>query len=187
MREDPRYAFRHSILTNETHWSIADGALIERDGAAETRIPLTDVTSLRLDFDPSRVETNRYRCVLRCANGREIPLLSVSYTGFADFEDRGAAYSAFVAALIAALARHNPACRFLTGKAKATYIPEILLLAVSAVMLLFILLLMGIPLIGIALLKLGLVAALFPAARDYIARNRPRTFAPDAPPADLLP
>ena len=62
-----------------------------------------------------------------------------------------------------------------------------ILLAVSAVMLLFILLLMGIPLIGIALLKLGLVAALFPAARDYIARNRPRTFAPDAPPADLLP
>jgi hypothetical protein len=103
-------------------------------------------------------------------------------------EEQGAAYRAFLAALLPAIALANPRVRFIAGKPAAIWYGIVALAAVAAA---------GVALfIGRAFLAgepgAGLFGCLVAAggawqAAPFVLRNRPRIFSPDAVPADLLP
>jgi hypothetical protein len=119
----PFHRTRRSILDNEAAWRLAEDAL-ERmvDDVVEHRIPYGDIAELRLSYDPTRFETNRYRCDIRTASGVRALIVSVSYVSLANFDDRSKTYLPFVRALTERVARANPGCRFRAGRPLFRYL-----------------------------------------------------------------
>jgi hypothetical protein len=164
-------------------WAVRS---IEQGGPA--RFPYAAIAELRLCFDPTRADDTRHRCDLRLADGRKASFYSTHYVGFAEFEDRAATYVPLVRALVGRVASANPACRFRAGKRPLVYWTEHVVLAALAVLLVFVVgLVGGVAISDLFLIKLGVVVALIPVMIAYTRKNRPRQFDPAAIPAEVLP
>jgi hypothetical protein len=56
------------VLESEATWRLAQDALERLEGNAPPwRLPYDDIAELRLNYDPTRFETNRFRCTARPA------------------------------------------------------------------------------------------------------------------------
>ena len=162
------------------------GIKIEPGGAA--RFPYAGITELRLSYDPTRVDTRRHRCDVRCAGGERGTLWSTHFAGVADFEDRAATYTPFVRALVAHVAAANPNCAFRAGTRPLAYwAGQLFLLAMAIVAIWVIAMVGGSALSEVTWGKLCVVLGLIPLAFNYARKNRPRRFEPGAIPADVLP
>ncbi len=91
---------------------------------------------MRLDFDPTRMERDRFRCRLELASGETLAFFNRTYRGIADFQDTSAEYTAFVRQLHEALARHHPGCRFTAGVSGVCYALNLAALILAGVVLL---------------------------------------------------
>jgi len=182
------YTARRSTFPGETEFRLAEDALEIRDGdGAPRRFPYRDATLVRLSFDPTRVDRNRYRSDFRFRRGALIRIFSTSYVSFGEFEDRGATYAPFVRELVAQIAQAAPDCRFRAGKAPWVYLLEHGFLLTAFILLGGVLALIGgLPPFGIAAVKLAIIAFYVPVLIAYAGRNWPRRFLPaDIPPAVL--
>jgi hypothetical protein len=184
------YRSRGSVLENEAGWTLGPSALIRAEAeAAAQRLPYRDIVELRLSYDPTRFDTQRFRCDLSLAGGIRAKVLSTSYISIGKFEDRGASYAPFVRELVTRVAQASPDCRFRAGKRPWAYWSQhafllAMLLLLAAVLTVY---LGALPLPIVVALKLGIVAAYIPIAMLYAKRNWPRGFAPDRIPPEVLP
>jgi hypothetical protein len=179
---------RRSILEKEATWRLTTDAL-ERvaEGEGALRMPLAEISELRLSYDPTRFETSRYRCdVTSKRNGRAL-IVSVSYVSPANFENRAATYVPFVRAIALAVAHANPACKFVAGRPLARYLASHAFLLLALVLLVSVLYATGVPVIGVVAIKVALIAAFVPTMIRYARANRPRVFDPLNVPEDVLP
>jgi hypothetical protein len=185
----PRYATRNDAFSPPTTWTI-DGAHLRLadDQPAPRVVALADAVELRLEFAPTRMEPDRFRCALRVRGAGHFVCFNRTYAGLGDFRDTSAEYAAFVRALHAAIARHAPACRFAAGATPARYTASVaatafvaLVAGVAALFLVFN------GLAWLILLKLALMAIFLPNVLRWLARNRPRAYAPGAIPREVLP
>lgn len=149
---------------------------------------LRDVAQVRLRFFPTRVQPNRYECIVTWTNGREVKLSNEEYRGVLNFHDRSAEYCRFVRALSAAVAAENPRAGFVTGR---TWLPMILewsFLGAMLALLVVVLLLVGqIEFHTFVVAKIALVACFVPVLVQYARKNRPRSYDPRAVPEMILP
>lgn len=183
------YRSRASVLEDEATWTLAPDAL-ERvaAGAPALRLPYRDIAELRLVYDPTRFDTNRYRCDLTTVGGRRATLRSTHYVSLGDFEDRAASYSPFVRELVRRVGEAAPRCRFRAGKRAWVFWAEHIFLLTMLLLLAGVLMAIGnFPLPTIAAIKLAIIATYIPIAIKYARRNWPRAFSPDDVPRDLLP
>ena len=90
-------------------------------------------------------------------------------------------------ALLAALTRFNPNCPCTIGKPWANFILSILVLVIGLLLLFTVLVTIGIPLIGVVLIKLALLAYYVPTAIQWIRKNKPRAQRPETIIATGLP
>lgn len=183
------YATRNHAFVPARVWEIRDGILSLDDGKEPPRlIPLSEVRSLRLEFAPTRMELNRYRCTLLLQGGQTVEFFNRRYRGIADFQETSAEYTAFVGVLLAALSVHAPACRFLGGASTGGYALAVagLIVALAALALLAVLL----PLYGgwwLVIVKAALIMIYLPTAWRWLRRNWARSFDPSRPPPEVLP
>jgi hypothetical protein len=171
------YSFRRSALEQTRTYTLhPDRLVVEGGDLAQQTYPLADVRKVHLKYEHTK-QREYYQCFVHTTRGR-IDLRHVDYLSFGKFEDRRAAYTPFVKALLAALAP-VPGVQFKAGS-----------------MVNFLAAIIGVPLMAaLAWLcfSLGRFAlALFAAFIGGIAllmvpRSRPRKLDPLAPPADLLP
>jgi hypothetical protein len=182
------HSVRRSVLEQEVTWSVTPEVLERSEqGKATMAYPLADVLSVRIAYDPTRVDDARHWCDITLQSKAVLRIVSTHYRGIADFEDRGKTYAAMTRALIAALGKINPACTFDAGKPKAHYIGEILLMVAALLFLAVVLFNLGFGTSEIVMAKLVLLGAMVPVAIAYIRKNRPRIFTPDRIPGDALP
>jgi len=161
------------------------GIKIEPGGAA--RFPYASITEVRLSFDPTRFDTRRYRCDVRSSDGAGT-LWSTHFAGVGDFEERAATYTPFVRALVARVAAVNPNCTFRAGTRPLAYwAGQLFLLAMAILAIGVIAMVGGSALSEVTWGKIFVVLGLIPLAFNYARKNRPRRFAPDAIPDDMLP
>lgn len=172
------YSFRTSIFESERHFTLADGAITVRDEGGEQRVPLSDVEEVHLRFHRTK-QRDYYQCRVRLRSGRKLFLQNRHWGGIANFEDRSAAYTAFVAALHQELAHASPAVSFRSGSFM-TFVGTIMVAAVVALLLVVAVLIQ--QWIATALMALILFSLL-----PIIPRSLPRAYAPDALPRGLLP
>lgn len=184
-----RYATRNDAFARPVTWTLAGAELRCDDGAGPPRvIGLADLAEVRLEYAPTRAEPNRFRCRLRGRSGEAREFFNRTCAGVLDFRDTSAEYAAFVRALHAALARHASACRFVAGASPARYMASVfatVLVALMVVVAALFLVFNGLA--WLILLKLALMAIFLPNVFRWLARNRPRAYAPAEIPLDVLP
>lgn len=188
---DPlRYSTRNHALTSAQTWVI-DGASLRIepvDGGAVRVVPLATVKSLHLDFAPTRPERNRFRCRLDARGFFGLEFFNRAYRGPMNFADTSGEYVAFVQALHAALAHHAPGCRFHAGAAWPSYVLNLLVTAFIALCFGAISwFLLRVNLTWMIAIKIALLLFYMPVLIHWIHRNRPREYASEAIPPDVLP
>jgi hypothetical protein len=183
------HSCRVSVLEPELIWRLRGDVLWMRaEGGGEgCPIPLSSLTGIRLVFSPTRVQTNRYRCLLYNAGGRIATIQNEHYKGVMSFEDRTASYLELVNAVIRRTAMVNSGCKFFSGSTWLGYASSVTVLVISFALLAGVLYLMPGGISSLVVVKLLLILVYLPVAWLWIKRNKPATFPPDAIPVDLLP
>jgi hypothetical protein len=182
------YAFTPRPFGREIRLALFAGALEVDDQRRNARIPLASITAARLTFEPRNTLARGYRLRLSCDDRRSVALTNISWRSMVEAESKTAAYRAFLAALLPAVAQANPACRFLAGRPPLAW-AALALVTLATFGLIAYVAWRTLPNAGPgAALFVGAFAIVFAwLAIDMVARNRPRRFAADHPPPDLLP
>ncbi len=179
---------RISVLEPERAWSLRGDMLAAAvEGSREWSIPLSSITCIRLVFAPTRVQRNRWRCLLYTTAGKVATIQNEHYKGIMNFEDRSLSYRGLVTALVRRTAAVNPACRFASGNPPAGYWSNVIFLTGMLALLVWLLWIMSGSIGGLVVIKLLILLFYIPTAALWIIRNRPGRFTPDAIPESLLP
>jgi hypothetical protein len=79
------YRCTTSAFSGEARFSLGPGDVTHEIGAVRTVLPLAEVASVALAFEPSRADLARHTCTVTGRHGHVIHLQSTSYRGIADF------------------------------------------------------------------------------------------------------
>lgn len=169
-------------------YALRPGMLVVDSGRKVFDIRLGAVEEVRLSFEPGRLGQRTFVTKLRVKDGRTVTYSSVTWKGILEAHQQGPQYRAFTAALIREVAEQSPGARFVAGK---RLVPWLLTVALA-----------GLMLVGLAYGVWRSLDRAAPGAAALIAMvgligvwqleplvrlNKPRGFAPDAPPPELMP
>ncbi|MDJ1158489.1 hypothetical protein QNA08_09605 [Chelatococcus sp. SYSU_G07232] len=189
-RDTGALAYRHrpKPVGFENAFRLEGDRLVVDSGRKVSTVALAAVESLRLTYEPKNVTSKGFRTTLLLADGRKLSLTNLDWRTMVEARREDENYRRFVLALVAAVAKANPRARLLAGRSRLSWL---LLVAVTS------LTVMGLAAFSLrasmqaapaaALLGLAVLAVTLWQLMPMIRRNRPREFAPDAVPPDLLP
>lgn len=184
------YTFRKSVLTQPETWSVTPFGLdYTIDGVTHFDCPYQDISSVRLKYQPSRAKTNNYVCEIEFFPPKTliVKIPSISYVSFANFEDKGPAYSSFVKDLLTEIAKINPKCKFYSGKKMSAFILENAFTLVAVILLFWLFTIMGEAITGLIAVKVILIIYyLYFIIKGFII-NKPGYFDPNAISSKVLP
>lgn len=188
----PPFALEHrcrvSVLEKEILWRLEGNILQQITGGLPVfAVPLEEIATIRLIYAPTRFQTGRYACRIGLRSGHSLGLQNEHFEGFATFTDRSESYRALVLALIRRRAAIGGGCRYLCGTSWVNWIVQTGILLGSGILLSAVLLAFGPSSNGMIAVKFVLIAAMLPIAVQWVLKNRPGTFDPDAVPSGLLP
>lgn len=179
---------RSSALEPERTWKLTGDTLHACNrGGPDLTIPLANIREVRLTYEPTRFQTNRYRCHLTHTSGQRTVLQNEHFAGIASFEDRTASYLELLHALIPRTAAANPSCVFKTGTSPMNWWLQAAFLTLCFALLALALVFLYTAIGWLVVVKLVILAFLIPVAVRWFRRNRPGTFTPDAIPTGMLP
>jgi len=171
----------------EVAYTLKGDRLVIDTGRKVDEVRLDAVTSLRLSYDPRSFAQRAYVTRLTLRTGRTIRFSSVHWKSMIEAATQPG-YGAFVGRLVQAVAAANPRVVLAAGK------PRIMWLATAGLTLA--------TLAAVVVFVARALAAGSPAAAGFgvlvglagvwqlepmVRLNRPRVFAPEAVPRDLLP
>lgn len=110
----PSYSVRPNMLAGVETYSLDDDALTVQTGATLKRVPYRDVEAVRLITYPG-MESQQGQCTVTTRAHGKLKIRSHHYVALGDFEDRSAAYGAFLRELFRRVHAANPDTRFLWG------------------------------------------------------------------------
>lgn len=179
---------RISALEPERTWSLRGDTLYrETEDQATFAIPLKEITKVSLAYEPTRMQTRRYRCYLHNALGKVATIQNEHYKGFASFEDRSATYTLFLLLLISRVAAINPECQFFTGVSYLRWIANAVFFFGVFGLLIVVMFFMFTAIGWLVIVKLAIIAFFIPVVIRWFVKNKPNTFNPSEIPKDLLP
>jgi hypothetical protein len=166
-----------------------DGDRLTVDSGRKVQdVRLGAVEQVRMTYESRGFSRRAFQTEVRMKDGKSFRFSSLHWKSVVEAERLDGPYRAFTRALLEAIAASNPEARFLAGRSRLMWGATALLGgAALAGMALFVFGAVrsghtGAALIGAAFLGLGIWQL-----EPMIRRNKPRRFAPDAPPAELLP
>ncbi len=171
------FATRKSVLEPETIWRLTPGALVRErlEGPPKSiwakiiqtgwrllfpwseplggdkwpaSVPYDQIVSIRVRFDPTRVDRVRERCDLVHANGARVSIFSTRYVSFANFEDQAAAYKPFINELTRRTLAVRPQTSIHSGLTWTSYIVQHGFLLAALLALVSVLGMAGFPALG---------------------------------------
>ncbi|MEP2774831.1 MAG: hypothetical protein ABJQ29_14730 [Luteolibacter sp.] len=182
------HSVRVSALESESTWRLdGDTLWMRSQGQTDIPIPLAHITTVRLSYEPSRMQTRRYRCRLYSALGLSAMIQNDSYKGFADFEDRSDSYNSLVRLLILRIASINPQCIFKSGTSQLSWWAQAIMIAVIFGILILVSILLYTAIGALVIIKLLIIALFIPTLIRWFMKNRPHAFDPKDIPEGLLP
>jgi hypothetical protein len=166
-----------------------DGDRLRVDSGRKVQdVRLGAVEQVRMTYEPRSFSQKAFQTQVRMKDGKSFRFSSLHWKSLVEAERLDGPYRAFTLALLEAIVASNPEARFLAGRPRWIWGATALLGgAALAGIALFVLRAVagghtGAALIGTAFLGLGVWQL-----EAMIRLNKPRRFAPDAPPAELLP
>ncbi len=183
-----RYSYRARVMSRPQMFTLTDDALTVDDGHRALTLKLRDIVRVRLSYRPSNFLSPRFVCTLDGTGGERLRLCNVSWAGLAGLEVQNAAFSAFVRALHAALAKAGAQTQFLRGEALWRYgfVLALSVLPLGALVV-FGVMAMQEGLRGTVLAVAVFLAVLLWPTALHAKLNRPGDYSPDALPGELVP
>jgi hypothetical protein len=191
MEPEP-YTYRVNVLRPVTTVTLGpDGVVVSAEDGVTRRVPYSQISQVRLSYEPTRVQSDLYFCRL-WTQGESAPFALISstrYRGFLNFETQLGPYRALVEALHARLAAHRHEIAYRAGVSTLAYWGNALFVTMAFGF-------AGAVFYAIGgdyvlqtrhWLRLGIAAALVPLALAWFWANRPRPYDPRAIPPELLP
>jgi hypothetical protein len=201
------FATRKSVLEPETIWRLTPDALVRErlEGPPKSiwakiietvwrilfpwgeslggdkwpdTVPYDQIASIRVRFDPTRVDRVRERCDLVHANGARVSLFSTRYVGFANFEDQAAVYKPFINELTRRTLAVRPQTSIHSGLTWPSYIVQHGFLLAALLALVSILGVAGFPALGTIWAKIIIALSYVGVLWAYARRNVPRKLNP---------
>ena len=185
---DAAYSYRPSLLGAGFEFRLAPDALEWRMGPRSGRVPYGSVRRVRLSFRPVPLQSYRFLCEIWSDGAPKLKLASTSLRSMMEVERHDAGYSGFVSELHRRIAAAGGNAVFEGGKNPIVY---------GIGFALFVVIVVGLAALMVrglqegsftgAAFVAGFLALAFWQIGNFFRRNRPRRYAPDALPADLLP
>ncbi|MGE0742210.1 MAG: hypothetical protein AB7O98_12795 [Hyphomonadaceae bacterium] len=179
-----------ALPRGEREWRVEPDALIASSGGRSRRYRWSDIVSVRLYADPARGRPWRYVFELQPRHDRKIEIDNANFVGDGAYEDQSEAYTAFVRAATAALARANPKARALIAETPKRFFFLTLTALIAFGALAYALIALRTPIDGwsyAAPIKFGVILLMLPVFWGLVVRAVPRGFPLDAIPDRALP
>lgn len=186
-RPDVTYGQKARPAAFAVTYTLKGHRLVIDSGRKMETVPLDAVTSVRLTYDPRSFAQRAYETTLTLNTGRRIRFSSIHWKSMIEAATQPG-YGAFVREVISAVADANPRAALACGKPRPVWLAVVGLTMLSLIAV--------VAFIGRALATgsvgaAGLGAAIGVAGvwqlEPMVRLNRPRVFAADAIPGDLLP
>jgi len=184
----PYYGYKPSLLGAPWEFWLQPDGLAWRAGRYEGVTPYRDITSVRLSYRPTTMQTRRFITEVRAKVGPRLVISSTSWRSLVEQGSQIDSYSAFVRDLHARIARSGGATEFRAGLRALLYWPG--LLAFLAISLATAALAVRAVMVGewAAAALIGAFFGLFMwESGRFFDRNRPGGYRPDALPEKLVP
>jgi hypothetical protein len=186
--EGPIYAFRPRLMGAVFAFRLGAEGLEFEMGSRSGRIAYPMIARIRLGFRPTTFMGRRYTAEIFPRVGGKFEIASASARSVFDNTDQGAAFRSFIAELHRRIQHARSDCRFEAGMAAWRWWPS---LVVTIGMVIGVLIIAGRAAldgqygVGLVVVAVGLLFLWQMGA--VLLHNRPRTYAPDAIPEDVLP
>lgn len=187
---EPTYSYRPSLAGAPWQFRLTAGGMDWSAGRRSGRVRYRDVRLVRLSFKPAGMQTQRYLTEIWAEGTPRLQISSTSWKSMVEQERLDDAYAAFVGELHARIAHEAPAgaVRFLRGVNPLVYWPGLVLYGVVAAVLLGVVVhALTQHTYGAAAFITAFVALFLWHGANFLRRNQPGTYRPDAPPGLLLP
>jgi hypothetical protein len=184
----PTYAYKPSLLGAAHEFQLQPDALVLTAGRRRKRIPYGSIRRVRLSFRPVTLQNERFIAEIWSEDGDKVEIASASWKSMVEQERFDGRYREFIAELHRRMIAAGSHARFETGSSSLLYWPGVAIFAVTSVAL-AILVVRGLQAgsaAGAGFVAIFLVLFLWQAG-TFFRRNRPRTYRPEALPADVLP
>ena len=184
----PLYVFRPSLAGAPRQFMLTEGGIAWIAGRHSGTVPFTAVRRVRLSFRPVNMQTQRYVTEIWAEGGSKLEIVSSSWKSMFAQERLDQSYTAFVGELHRRIARAAAAVTWEQGINPFRYWPGIAVFAAVA---------FGLSVLIVRALQAqayggaGFIAAFaavfFWQGGDFLRRNRPRRYRPEALPAEVMP
>ena len=120
------YTQRLHQFTSTRTWKLTDDSICwSEESGSSGEVHYSVITKVRLRYEPTRFETNRYSLIFQAPI--EYKITNIHYQGVMDFKDQSEDYRSFVKALHANLVSHDSKASFASGSTATAYLMNILL------------------------------------------------------------
>ena len=186
--DGPVYAFKPRMLAAEHTFRLGPDALEWNVGGNRGRVGYAMIARIRVGYRFTNFMGHRYTTEIFPRGGGRMQLASVSARGMLDSANQGAAYRAFIAELHRRIAKAHGECRFEAGMAVWRFWPSVAITLAMAGGLLYVLVRgMSGEQILTSLIVLAAGGLFVWQMAKMVLANWPRSYRPDAIPADVLP
>jgi hypothetical protein len=182
------YAYRPSVLGAPREFRLTGDGVEWVAGRRSGRIPFRNVRRLRMSFKPSNMQAHRFLTEVWAEGAPKLEIVSSSWKSLVEQERLDKSYSAFVAELHRRIAGAATPVRYEQGRNPLLYWPAFVAFVGVALGLsvLIVRALQAETIGGAAFVGVFLVLFLWQGG-NFIRRNRPGVYRPDALPSELMP
>ncbi len=185
---DLSYSYKPSLVGASCKFDLTDSGLSWRMASRSGVWPYATIAAIRLSYRPVSMQSRRFRADIVNDAGRSVRLMSVSWQTASLVAPQDESYCTFVRTLHGRIAAEGGKPLLLAGLTRPVY--GLGLIAMALVGLALAALFIRAAMIGSygGMLFLAGFAALFGwQLGGFMARNKPRSYAADDVPRDLLP
>jgi hypothetical protein len=183
-----RYAYKASLIGSAHQFELTDAGLSWQIAGRSGVWPYADIAAIRLSYRPVSMQQRRFRADIDNARGGRIAVLSTTWQTAALMAPQDHGYRVFVVELHRRLQQAGSKAALIGGIGRNTYAAALVLLALlgAAMSGLLIRALWTFEFTG-ALFLIGFAALFTWQVGGFVKRNKPRSYAFDDLPAELLP
>jgi hypothetical protein len=186
--ENPRYAYKPSLLGAGCEFELLPDALHWQIGGRSGRIRYDAIRRVRMSFRPATMQSQRFVTEIRADGHPKIQIASTSWRSMVEQERLDRGYGVFVAELHRRLAAAGSSAQFLAGMPKVPFWIGAVVFGGTMVAMLFVVM----RALQSNQLSRAVIVGLFFAVfgfqlGNYFRRNRPHAYRPDAPPQAVMP
>ena len=183
-----RYTYRASLIGAAHRFELTDDGLSWRVGGKSGVWPMATIASIRLSYRPVSMQSRRFRADIENAGRERIAVLSTTWQTVALMATQDSDYSAFITQLHWRLAQAGSNAVLTGGLGPRIYTAAlVVLLLVAGAMAGLLERALATGEFAGALFLIGFATLFAWQIGGFIRRNRPRIYASDDLPKDLLP